>query len=321
MRRLFALFAALLILASFAPAATAQDATPEASPVAADCVSPEIPPGTPTPMEASPAADMEGMDDAATPEDDGPPPPEASPEIPVGEPAPDDVVAEVEAALQNYANCLNAGDYVANAALYTEAGLLEECGTTNVYDGPTCFEGIPPITSVEATDVQVHDDGRISADITVQAGTFLLRFQDFFVVDENGVYLTDQSFDLPVPVPDSATVIEGEMVDYAFELSATSAPAGDIAFTVTNNGEYPHEIVVLQLPEGITIDDVFEDESLFGQVQFFGFTYADPGAEAPPLVLVDMQPGVYTLICFIDEPEGIPHVARGMIVEFEVTAP
>jgi hypothetical protein len=35
--------------------------------------------------------------------------------------------------------------------------------------------------------------------------------------------------------------------------------------------------------------------------------------------MVDMEPGVYTLVCFIDEPEGIPHVMRGMILEFEVT--
>ena len=111
------------------------------------------------------------------------------------------------------------------------------------------------------------------------------------------------------------------MADYEFILSETSAPAGDIAFNVTNTGAYPHEIVFLQFPEGVTVEDVFADESLFEQVQFFRFTYADPGAEAPPLVLVDMEPGVYTLICFIDEPEGIPHVARGMIAEFEVTAP
>ena len=64
---------------------------------------------------------------------------------------------------------------------------------------------------------------------------------------------------------------------------------------------------------------MFEDESLFEQVQFYGFTFAEPGQTAMPLVLVDLQLGTYTLVCFVDVPEGIPHVMRGMIVEFEVT--
>jgi hypothetical protein len=50
-----------------------------------------------------------------------------------------------------------------------------------------------------------------------------------------------------------------------------------------------------------------------------GFTFAEPGQEAPPLVMVDVPAGTYTLVCFVDVPEGVPHGMRGMIVEFEVT--
>jgi hypothetical protein len=46
---------------------------------------------------------------------------------------------------------------------------------------------------------------------------------------------------------------------------------------------------------------------------------SEPGQTAMPLVLVDLQPGIYTVVCFVDVPEGVPHVMRGMIVEFEVT--
>jgi hypothetical protein len=134
-------------------------------------------------------------------------------------------------------------------------------------------------------------------------------------------WLLDQSPELPVEIPDGATVVTGELADYEFVLDTTSAPAGTIAFDVTNTGDYPHEIVVLQLPEGITVKDVFADKSLFEQVGFLGATFAMPGEQAAPLVMVDVEPGTYTLICFVDEPEGVPHVARGMILEFEVTAP
>ena len=73
--------------------------------------------------------------------------------------------------------------------------------------------------------------------------------------------------------------------------------------------------------EHYSVEDVLEDESLFGQVSFHGFTFSEGGQDAPPLVLVDMEPGTYTIVCFVDVPEGIPHVMRGMILEFEVTAP
>jgi len=318
MRRLYAVIALLLACTLFAPTVTAQDASPQAEPLMGDCVAPELPPGTPTPMEpeASPAV---GDALEASPEGEVEIVPQASPEIPVGDAAPDDVVAAVEAATANAIQCLNGGDVLAFAALHSPDGFMEECGTTNVYDGPSCFEGIPPITSYAVSDVQVHEDGRVSADLVVQFGSFLVHERQFFVVGDDGTYLLDLSPELPVAIPEGATVIDGELADYAFILSETSAPAGDIAFNVTNTGEYPHEMVALMLPEGITVEDVFADESLFAQVQFLGFTFAEPGQAANPLVLIDVQPGTYTLVCFVDVPEGIPHVMRGMIAEFEVT--
>ena len=315
MRRLYAVIALLVALSLFAPTVTAQDASPQASPLMGECVSPEIPDGTPTPPEASPSA---GDALEASPEGAVEMVPAASPEIPAGEPAPADVVAAVEAATVNAIHCLNAGDTVAFAALNTPQGLLDECGTTNVYDAPMCFEGIPPITSYEVSDVQVHEDGRVSANLVLQFGSFVTRERQFYVVADDGTYQLDISPELAVEIPEGATVIDGELVDYAFELSQTTAPAGDIAFNLTNTGAYPHEIVVLQLPDGVTVEALFADESLFEQVQFFGFAFAGPGQTANPLLLRDMQPGTYTLVCFVDVPEGMPHVMRGMVLEFEV---
>jgi hypothetical protein len=313
MSRLIAVLMSLLLMTTlFGAVAAAQDASPPAS---ADCVAPEIPPGTPTVVEeATPMADMASP---AAEEEEAAPEPVASPEIPVGEAAPDEVVAEVEATLENIVSCFNAGMYVEFAALHTPDGLMEECGTTNVYDGPMCFGGPFQISIDRVTDVQVHDDGRVSADVTVVFGNFLSRERIFFV-QSGDFWLFDESPELPVEAPEGATVVTGELADYEFVLDTTSAPAGDIAFEVTNTGQYPHEIVIVQLPEGITIEDVFADESLFEEIQFFGFAFAMPGDTAS-LVMVDMEPGTYTLVCFVDEPEGVPHVARGMIAEFEIT--
>lgn len=314
MSRFLITVAVLLMFGMFGTAVSAQDASPEASPVAAECVAPEVPPGTPSPMEEPPAM----ASPEATPEGEAAPV-EASPALPEGEPASDEQAAMVEAAVQNAAACLNAGEYVSYAALFTPEGLIEECGTANVYDADFCFGGFPPLSNVEVNEVQVLDDGRLSADVTYQAGPML--FHELMILEEqpDGMLLIDTSLTLPVDLPEGATVIDGEMADYEFILSEYSAPAGTVSFNVTNTGEYPHELVIVQLPEGVTVEDVFADPSLEEQIQFVGFTFADVGQEAPPLVVTGLEPGVYTLVCFVDVPEGIPHVMRGMIAEFEVT--
>lgn len=333
MRRILIVMLAALLAFPLAATSTASalQGTPQASPAGGECVAPEIPPGTPTPME-----DMEmDMGEAdASPEADGSDPAmEASPEggegemmLPpmqeplTGEPASDEDIAEAEAAVANLMNCINAGRYVEFASLWTANGLMMECGTSNPYDGEYCFGGNPPIEAVSLENAQVLDDGRIAIDVTYRLGN-ALQAEQFVFVREGDMLLLDATPDLKVEIPEGATVITGELADFEFVLDQTSAPAGDIAFQVTNTGEYPHEIVVLGLPEGVTIEDIFADESLGEQVQFYGFSWAMPGEEAPPLVMVDMEPGTYTLICFVDEPEGVPHVMRGMILDFEVTEP
>jgi hypothetical protein len=295
----------------------AQDASPAATAMDGECVAPEIPPGTPTPMEEM---DMGGP--MASPEgDEGemmmPPMPEP---LTGGDPADDATAAEVEAAVHNIINCTNAGMFTEAAALMTPNALMAFCGTTNPYDGEACFGETPPSTVQSVENVQVHDDGRVSADVSSQL-FHQQQLEQYVFARQDDLLLLDELISLDVEIPEGAAVITGEMVDYAFELDETSAPAGTIAFDVTNTGEYPHEIIIVGLPEGITVEDVFEDESLFEQVQFYGFTFSESGEDAPPLVLVDMEPGTYTLVCFIDVPEGVPHVMRGMILEFEVTAP
>lgn len=318
MHRLFFRFlgALLLTFPLGVMSTVAQDTTPIASPAMVECVGSEVPPGTPTAMNES-ASLPAGME--ATAEESGPPQVSASPEIPAGEPASADVAARVEATIMNAVSCANSGDFVAFASLFSHDGLMEECGTTNVYDAPACFQGVPMITGVEVSDVQTHEDGRLSADLVLIFGSFVSHERQFLVVADDGSYLLDVSPDLPVAIPQGARVIDSYLVDFHFKLDQESAPAGDIAFNVMNTGEYPHEMVVLKLPEGMTVDDLMNDQSLFDQVEFIGYTFAEPGQTAPPLVLVDMKPGTYTIVCFVDVPDGVPHVMKGMYVEFEVT--
>jgi hypothetical protein len=336
MARFAVLVVLLLALVGSAPVA-AQDASPAASPVAspaAACVHPALPPGTPTPMEASPEAGTAGM--AGTPEavaqaegvaetaeaEAGSPEAAATPARPEGTPADQATIDRLTALYESAYACLNGGDYLGFAALYTPEGLLEEFGTANPYDLPAIIEGfgaVPEFRLVSVDAVLELPDGRLYAEVTYRFGNALAR-EGAYYAERDGELLADAgTVELPVEVPAGAQTAEGELVDFAFNVSQTSFAAGvPIAFNVVNTGQYPHELAVVQLPEGATVEQLLQDPALQEQMRFVGATFAEPGQAAPPLVLLDLEPGTYTMVCFVDVPEGMPHVARGMVAEFTV---
>ena len=327
MRQLLAGFALVVgLIGASVTAVAAQDASPAASPMTATCEAPELPPGTPTPMEemvaeGTPAGDMAGME-MGTPEAVeaiAEIAEQATPEMAAtqdGEPADEATAERVIAAAENLIACLSAGDYLGFAALSTPNYLLSEFGTSNPYDLPVFMEGFPPIEGRAVTDVQTHADGRLSVDLTtVIGGTQVDRFRAYFV-EENGTLLLDEEQTLPIE--GAEVTVEVTMLDFAFDLSQDTVPADAlVAFTLPNEGQYPHEFAVVRLPEGITVEDVLADPALEEQVQFIGGAFAEPG-DVGHFGLEGLEPGTYTAVCFVDVPEGIPHVMRGMVAEFTV---
>jgi hypothetical protein len=192
--------------------AQAQDASPpsgrlvppslRASPVAAgrsalpSCDAPELPPGTPTPMEATPAGETDTMD-MGTPETAGA---EASPSspMPAGTSADDATTDEVLAWVHNYAICVNVEHTEAVFALLTDQFLLTRFGTTNVHDVMALAE-FGPMTIESASDVQTHADGHLSVDL-VYTGLYgpptQLTHDRWFLIEDDGYLKLDASENL-----------------------------------------------------------------------------------------------------------------------------
>lgn len=340
MPRRAVLIAALLTLGLGAPlAASAQDASPLASPAAAACDAPALPPGTPTPMEemappeATPTDDTAGMaqgspeaveaveEVAETAEAD---PASATPAMvatPAGTPADPAAADEATAAAENLANCLNGGNAEGFVALLTPNFLLAVTGSANPYDALAGFGEIAPISVRSINNALAHGDGRLSVDVLhsgfLAFGPSQVNNNRLFFVEEGGYWRLDAAEALPVE--GAAATIDVQLVDYAFVVSETSVPAGGlVAFDIVNTGAYPHEFAVVRLPEGVTLTQVLEDPSLEEQVAFLGANFAGPGGNAS-FALENLEAGIYTVVCFIDEPEGIPHVVRGMAAEFTVS--
>ncbi len=119
-------------------------------------------------------------------------------------------------------------------------------------------------------------------------------------------------------MPNVVTVVAN---DFAFEAPA-EVPAGLTRFVLKGAGQQIHHATIAKLEGGKTAADLMAAFKTPGPppswVTFVGGpNVPDPGAEAN--ATVDLTPGNYALICFVDTPDKVPHFAKGMVHGFTVT--
>ena len=278
---------------------------------------------------------MEGMDMAT-------PVTEATEEATVeeedaGTPAEGDEAEAITAAVENIVvGCINGGDTEGAAALMTEAFMESEFDTTNPYDVALFLEGFS-FGDVDISNLRTYEDGHVSADITYMGSQYQIAGETLHLVQDGEYWKVDRSeVFAPEYEGDSATLgvnlTETDNGDgtktYTFVIADNTDPTVvptvaqlDVLVLHGNNtGAEAHEMLVVQLPEGadpagILDGSISEDDiTLIGQIQLA------PG-EQGDMVLEGVPAGIYTMVCFFEAPDGVPHAARGMIAQFEVVAP
>jgi plastocyanin len=99
--------------------------------------------------------------------------------------------------------------------------------------------------------------------------------------------------------------------------------AGDtVLFEVANNDSVAHELLVLRLDDGISTDVLLQTpgpQLPVGVTMIGQATIAGDGEGQ--LLLTDLEPGVYTIVCLLPDETGVPHLADGMETTFTVEAP
>jgi hypothetical protein len=112
-----------------------------------------------------------------------------------------------------------------------------------------------------------------------------------------------------------ANSVAGDVREWHVGLTADSAKAGEVTFTITNFGTTQHEFLVVatdftlgEIP--IRTDDRFDEEEP-------GLTVVDEISEWDPGVtkslVLNLEPGHYQVVCNIPS-----HYAHGMFAAFEV---
>jgi hypothetical protein len=120
----------------------------------------------------------------------------------------------------------------------------------------------------------------------------------------------------------AATRVNVALDEWTIEPEVDAAPAGAVGFVARNQGEEPHELVVIKgvaaadLPlkrNGSLDEEELPAGALIGEIESFPAGTSCNG-------VFELMAGEYTLVCNIVEKEdGHVHLAKGMVTTFTVT--
>ncbi len=119
-----------------------------------------------------------------------------------------------------------------------------------------------------------------------------------------------------------ATSIDVSAADFSFDVSNKVVAAGRVPVKLHNNGSEPHQVMILRLHDGVTIDQYLSaahsDEGAAGSLidNAGGVNIVDPGASATGYA--DLRPGSYALVCYIPSADHVGHLHKGMVAELTV---
>lgn len=118
------------------------------------------------------------------------------------------------------------------------------------------------------------------------------------------------------------TVVDVTATEYNFGLASSTLQAGPTALHLLNDGEEQHELSFARIGEGHTLQEALDFEGDPEEAGLITDPSGDSGRIDPGediFLNVDLEPGTYGMVCFVEAPDGTPHALKGMVVEFEVT--
>ncbi len=122
--------------------------------------------------------------------------------------------------------------------------------------------------------------------------------------------------------PRAPLVVTIEASDYALSLPAR-VPAGPVTFRLVNHGKELHHAQVIRLESGKTAGDymrAYTDRGAMPDwVRYLGGPAGTPAAQEHLSATV-LTPGHYAVMCRVASPDGVIHLTKGMIREFDVVA-
>jgi hypothetical protein len=117
------------------------------------------------------------------------------------------------------------------------------------------------------------------------------------------------------------TTLEARTSDYTFVMPALTAGTHTIHYF--NDGPKTHEIQLYRLNEGATMESFMAAMAPGSTTPPPGVAIGGPGALSPGgdnYFTVTLESGKYLVICFVPDPDGVPHAMKGMVQELTIPA-
>ncbi|MGK2965572.1 MAG: hypothetical protein ACSLFM_08185 [Tepidiformaceae bacterium] len=180
-------------------------------------------------------------------------------------------------------------------------------------DTEACLGEPSELTSVTETEIE-GDEATTRAE--VEFGVF-----EVALVRDDDVWKVDTMRAISDDIADDTEEVDLKLVDFGFEFDADDIPEdGNFAFVIENEGDQPHEVVMFAVDAEGDLAEAIENTPEGPPAGFKLFIQSDQkdvgmAFEAP------LEPGRYALVCFfpdIEDPEGTPHMAKGMLAEFTI---
>jgi hypothetical protein len=231
-----------------------------------------------------------------------------------------DAPASVPAGVVTF-KLVNAGKQLHHASLVK----LEEGKTGKDLLAALSKPGPPPAWAVAMGGPNAPDPGQ-SANATVALRPGKYAWVCFIPDTDKAPHFVKgmvKEFDVAPPAGSMtlpAAAISVQLSDYEFKLSSTPK-AGKQTWRIRNYASQPHELELVKIAPGKTIDDLkawLKTEAgpppgnAVGGIAILGSNTANNAD-------FDLTPGTYALLCFVpDAKDGQPHFAHGMILAFTV---
>jgi hypothetical protein len=114
---------------------------------------------------------------------------------------------------------------------------------------------------------------------------------------------------------DGPPVVTITATDNAYQAPDT-IQSGFTTFHLVNEGPSLHHAVIARLDSGKTLADLEQAIKHPGPLPRWAVLLGGPNAPDPKAesnATLELQPGNYAIVCFVDLPGGVPHFAKGMI--------
>ena len=120
-----------------------------------------------------------------------------------------------------------------------------------------------------------------------------------------------------------APTADGEIRTHEFGFTLPDIAAGTHTLRFVNDGKQIHEVQVMRLNEGATMEQFMAGMAPGAATPPPATMVGGPGALSPGLEdywTLTLEPGKYVLLCFVPDSDGVPHFAKGMVQEWTIPA-